>query len=108
MARLAIAGQIATIHGAIMTAATVPVAADDLLVTNTGRTMLMIENTGAVPRTVEIEFARTVDGQVITKISQPIPAGETWVFGSYKVANYGRAMKVNVDHAELHVNVFQP
>lgn len=76
-------------------------------VTNTGRTKILVRNSGAVSRTVTFRFARTVDGQTVTNKTKAIPAGETHLFGPFDVNDYGSQLLIDADNAELKFRVIE-
>ncbi len=76
-------------------------------VVNTGKTKLLIRNSGATPRTVTIRLFRTVDGQSVTSKTKAIPAGETHVFGPYPKNDYGTQLLIDVDNAELKLRAVE-
>lgn len=94
--------------GTLMPAATTGVPADDHTVTNTGRTIIIITNTGGSSRVAQVEITRTVQGETPPPKSRTLAAGERWVFGDMPTADFGRLLKVNVDHADLTIDVIEP
>jgi hypothetical protein len=107
MARTALTSIIPTIGGTLRPAEVAGDAGNDHTVVNTGSTIVIARNSGAVSRTVEVEFHRTVAGQTVTKLSRTIAAGASYVFGRYDPKDFGRSMKLNVDHAELLLTVIE-
>ncbi|MFB7823897.1 hypothetical protein [Streptomyces hydrogenans] len=77
-------------------------ATDNHVMSNDGRTAILIKNTGStVARTVTFRFARKVDGQAVTSRTASLVAGEQKLFGPFDVQDYGAKMQIDVDHAEL-------
>ena len=83
-------------------------ATDFNSLTNDGRTMFRVENTGASARVLTILFERTVQGQAVTSIATSVPAGEIWLFGPWDPKDFGRTLNVNPAHAELVFEIIQP
>ncbi|WP_405858502.1 hypothetical protein OG361_30190 [Streptomyces sp. NBC_00090] len=77
-------------------------ATDNHVMTNDGRTVVLVKNTGAtVARIVTFRIARTVDGQAVTHRTASLVAGEQKIFGPFDVQDYGGQMQIDVAHAEL-------
>jgi hypothetical protein len=72
-------------------------------VMNSGRVVLIVENTGASTRTVTFRFARTVDGQAVTPRAETLAAGAKELFGPFDPQEYGGKLQVDVDHADLKI-----
>lgn len=108
MARGNIAAVTPDADGTLMPAATAGDATNDHTVANTGRTIIILNNSGASPRTVQIEIDRTVQGQTPAPLERVIAAGARYVYGNLPVADFGRLLRVNVDHADLKVDVIEP
>ncbi len=94
--------------GNLMPAATAGNATDDHTITNTGRTMFMITNSGVVSRVAEVVIVRTVQGQTPPVLTRTLAAGERWLFGRFPVADFGKLLQLNVNHAELTIDVIEP
>lgn len=101
MPRVAIPATTGTTSGVNLPAETSGDPVNNHSVTNTGRTQLLVRNSGAVARTVTFLFARTVDGSTVTNKTKAIPAGETHLFGPFDRNDYGTELLVNADNAEL-------
>lgn len=94
--------------GTLMPAATAGDAANDHTFTNTGRTMVLVTNSGAVSRVAEVVITRTVQGQTPPVLTRTLAAGERWLFGRFPVEDFGKLLQFNVNHAELTMNVVEP
>lgn len=110
MARGHIASITPDADGTLMPAATTGDAANDHTVTNTGKTIIIITNTNGVSTShvAQMEIDRTVQGVTPAPLSRTIAAGERWIFGALPIADFGRLLRVNVDHAELKIDVIEP
>lgn len=75
---------------------------------NSGATLLIAKNTGAVTRVATIVTPKTVDGLAVADRTPSIPAGETWVLGPYDVDTYGSVVTVQPAHAELTFWAIEP
>lgn len=84
-------------------------AVNDLTVPNDGKTFLQVANAHAtLPYNLEVEFSRTVDGSVVTKKTFAIPALTTdKKFGPWPPSDYGDALAVNIEDANLSVRGFR-
>jgi hypothetical protein len=71
------------------------------VINNDGNVIIVARNSGAVNRHLTIRFRGAVDGQGITPKVHPIAAGATRVYGTYDTTNYGTAMEIDVDNAEV-------
>ncbi|WP_217235454.1 hypothetical protein [Streptomyces sp. AC555_RSS877] len=107
MPRTAIAATQASRAGTVLPAATAGDVTNGNSVTNDGRVVLVVKNTGASSRTITFQTARTVDGLTAPVRSESIPAGETQIFGPFSPNDYGDTLGFNVDNAELTVNVIR-
>lgn len=77
-------------------------ATDNHVMTNDGRTAILVKNTGAtVARVVTFKISKTVDGQAVAARTASLVAGEQKLFGPFDVADYGAKMQIDVAHAEL-------
>ncbi|MFD0276159.1 hypothetical protein ACFVHB_19960 [Kitasatospora sp. NPDC127111] len=95
--------------GAVVPAATVGDPTNGHTVANDGRTLLLVENSGStVARTVTLQMAKTVDGVTMTGArTVSVAAGVTKLLGPYSTADYGSALLVDVDHAEIKIRAFR-
>lgn len=95
--------------GTVEPAATVGDPVNNHVVDNDGKTMLRVTNTNAAAtaRTLTLRIAKTVEGQSVAPIAEPIPAGQTQLFGPYDPAVYGNPMQLDVDNAELKLNAYK-
>lgn len=84
-------------------------AANDLTIPNDGRTWFEVKNASATTSyNVEVEFVRTVDGSTVTKKTFAIPASTANKrFGPWQQGDYGDALSVNIDDANLQVTAFR-
>lgn len=94
--------------GTLMPATTAGDATNDHTVNNTGRTIVIVSNTGVSPRNVQLELDRTVQGQTPPPVPRVLAAGERWIFGNMPTADFGRLLRLNVDHADLKIDVVEP
>lgn len=94
--------------GTLMPASTTGNATDDHTITNTGKTIFMITNSGASSRVAQVVITRTVQGETPPVKSRTLAAGERWIFGKLPVADFGRLLQINVDHADLKIDVIEP
>ena len=101
MARGLIPTTIADRDGTVLPAETVGDATNFHYVQNTGKTKVIVRNTGATPRILTILVYRTVAGQPVTSITKSIAAGASEVFGPYPVNDFGTQLLLNPAHAEL-------
>lgn len=103
MARTAVTAVQASRAGTTLPAATAGDAVNGNSITNDGRTVLIVKNTGASSRTITFQTNVKVDGLTAPIRSETIPAGETQVFGPFSPNDYGSTLAFNVDNAELTV-----
>ncbi len=96
------------VDGTLMPAATSGDATNDHTVINTGRTIIIINNSGASSRTVQLEIDRKVQGETVPPKVRVLAAGERWVFGGLPLADFGSLLRLNVDHADLKIDVIEP
>jgi hypothetical protein len=68
---------------------------------NDGRIFFEVRNSGAVSRTLTVNFGYTVDGQTITARSYPVAAGVTRLVGPWDTSTYGTTLQFNGDNTEL-------
>lgn len=73
---------------------------------NGGDTFLYLE-CGATPRTVEVAFARGVDGVLPDPRSISLAANFKGFLRIGSVADYGSTVTVTASHAEVLIKVFQ-
>ncbi|MET0416060.1 MAG: hypothetical protein ABW022_08570 [Actinoplanes sp.] len=76
-------------------------------VSNDGRTVLLIRNNGATPRTASFRLAGAVDGQAITAKTVTVPATSSRYVGPFDTTRYGTTMQVDVDHADLRLSALR-
>lgn len=107
MPRTSIAATQASRSGTVLPAATAGDAINGNAVQNDGRTVLIVNNTGASSRTITFHTTVKVDGLTGPVRSESIPAGETQVFGPFPPNDYGTTLGFNVDNAELTVQVLR-
>lgn len=108
MARTQINSTTPDADGTLLPAATAGDATNDHSITNTGRTIIIINNSGVSPRTVSLDIPRTVQGQAVASVTRVLAAGERWVFGSLNTTDFGQLLHLNVDHADLKIDVLEP
>jgi hypothetical protein len=107
MPRTALAATQASRAGTVLPAATAGDVTNGNSVTNDGRVVLIVKNTGASSRTITFQTARTVDGLTAPTRVETIPAGETQVFGPFSPNDYGDTLAFDVSNAELTINVIR-
>jgi hypothetical protein len=76
-------------------------------VANSGKTKILVRNSGAVARTVTFRLERTVDNQTVASKTKALPAGESWLFGPFDVSDYGQTLLIDVDNAELKLSAIE-
>lgn len=96
------------VGGRLMSAAIAGDATNFNSLTNDGRTMVIVENTGLAARVLTILFDRTVQGQSVVSLTPSIPAGEKHLFGPWDPKDFGRTLELNPAHAELVFEIIQP
>jgi hypothetical protein len=101
MPRVAIPVTTFTRAGVVPPAETNGDAVNHHTLANSGRTGLIVRNSGAVPRDVIFRFPSTVDGQAITPRTVAIPAGAERWFGPFPTDLYGTEVLIDVANAEL-------
>lgn len=101
MPRVNIPVTASTATGVQLPAATAGDAVNNMTIANSGREKILAKNTGAGARTVTLKFNRTVQGQTVADLVKSIPAGAEWLFGPFPVEDFGTAMQINVEHAEV-------
>lgn len=107
MPRTSIAATQASRSGTVLPVATAGDVTNGNAVANDGRTVLIVNNTGASSRTITFQTTVSVDGLTAPVRSEAIPAGETQVFGPFSPNNYGSPLGFNVDNAELTVQAIR-
>ncbi|MFI6491227.1 hypothetical protein [Streptomyces sp. NPDC050564] len=107
MPRTSLTATQASRAGTTLPAATAGDAVNGNSVANDGRVILIVKNTNAAStaRTVTFATVRSIDGLVAPTRSETLPAGETQVFGPWPPTDYGSVLAVNVDNAELTIQV---
>jgi hypothetical protein len=75
---------------------------DGMVVVNTGRTMVDIDNTNGASTSHIATFLPigNIEGVSVT-IPETIAAGKTIGYGPFPVDKYGSQLKINANHAEL-------
>lgn len=101
MARVALIVKQAGRDGIDMGTPTTGDATNNHVVTNDGKTGILVKNTGATARIVTFKLFKTVDGQAIAPRTKSVPAGVTYLFGPFPVDQYGSQLEIDVAHAEL-------
>ncbi|GAB7187168.1 hypothetical protein ATKI12_6999 [Kitasatospora sp. Ki12] len=91
--------------GTVLPAATAGDPTNGHTVANDGRTLLIVENTGStVARTLTLQMSKSVDGLPLTgSRTVSVATGATRLLGPYPTADYGPALLVDVDNAELKI-----
>lgn len=72
-----------------ITAAVAAVDGDEFV--NTGKEIIMIDNTGIAVRTVTFATPVTVDGLAVAELALAIPAGEKHLLGPFPIGYYNDA-----------------
>jgi len=93
--------------GAVLPAPAAGDAVNGNSVQNDGRTVLIVNNTGASSRNLVIQTVRSVDGLAAPTRTEAIPAGETQVVGPFPPSDYGDTLAFDAAHAELTINVIR-
>lgn len=76
-------------------------------VSNDGRTWLEVRNADASnPHTLTVRFPGVVDGQSVTPKTYPIAATTKRRIGPFPPADYGAALQVDVDSAQLKLTAY--
>nr|WSW58516.1 hypothetical protein OG513_07910 [Streptomyces sp. NBC_00998] len=70
-------------------------------VANSGRVVLIVENSGVTTRTVTFNIARKIDGLSVTPRTETLAGSAKEVFGPFDPQEYGGKLLVDVDHADL-------
>ncbi len=71
------------------------------VISNNGRTILLVRNSGTTDRTVTLRLPGLTDGQSITPRTVTVPASATRYIGPFPTDAYGTQLQVDVDNAEL-------
>lgn len=95
--------------GSALPVATVGDPTNGHTIANDGRTLLLVENTGStVARVVTLQMSRAVDGLTLTgSRTVSVATGVTRLLGPYPTADYGTALLVDVDNAELKIRAIR-
>lgn len=107
MARGVLSATVGTTSGVTMVAPVTGDPANGHQVANSGRTKILVKNTGAGARWVKFSVFRTVDNQTVTAVNRSIPAGTTKVFSGFGQDDYGTTLLVDVEHAEVTLQVVE-
>lgn len=76
-------------------------------ISNSGsKTLVYIEN-GSTDRTIEVQFARKIDGQSVDPIELPVVANFKGFLKLGPVADYGSVVKLVPSNAELKLKAFE-
>jgi hypothetical protein len=96
--------------GTVLPAGTAADVANGNVITNTGNILILAKNTNAASTTRNVTIAVTgrIDGLPVTARTIPIAPGVTQVLGPYDTTNYGSALAINGDHAEVTFQVIRP
>lgn len=78
------------------------------VVSNTGRTIVTVKNTGASAHSVTFVIPGTVDGQAVADRVVSIAAGASREFGQFSPEIYGGQMAIDVDSTELQLSAREP
>lgn len=82
-------------------------ATNNHTIPNNGRMFVEVRNSGStVARTVTFRFPGVVDGQAVTPRAVSIPISSTRRFGPFPTGDYGGALQVDVDNAELKLTAY--
>ncbi|WP_328439361.1 hypothetical protein OHA71_23775 [Streptomyces sp. NBC_00444] len=77
------------------------------VVQNNGRVVLLVRNSGTtVDRTITFRFPGLVDGQSVTPRAVALTQSTSRYFGPFPTDEYGSALQVDVDNAELKLTAF--
>ncbi|MFI8084381.1 hypothetical protein ACIF6L_26705 [Kitasatospora sp. NPDC086009] len=95
--------------GTVVPAPTVGDPTNGHTIVNDGRVMLLVENSGStVARTVTLQMSKAVDGVMLTGTrTVSLAVGVTKLLGPYPTADYGPALLVDVDNAELKIRAIR-
>lgn len=71
-------------------------------VPNNGKMLLLVRNSGStVARTVTLRLPGLTDGQSVTPRTVSVPLSTSRYIGPFPTGDYGSALQVDVDNAEL-------
>lgn len=71
-------------------------------VPNNGKMLLLVRNSGStVARTVTLRLPGLTDGQAVTPRTVSVPLSTSRYIGPFPTGDYGSALQVDVDNAEL-------
>lgn len=75
---------------------------------NDGSMFVLLHNTnsGSTARTATIHLAESVDGQAVAPRTVAVPAASSRYVGPFPESQYGAAVLVDVDNAELHLSAY--
>lgn len=82
-------------------------ATNNHYVTNSGNTIIIVENAGASARVVTFNVARKVDGLAVAPRTKSIAAGATEIFGPFDPQQYGGKLQIDVAHADLKLTAIE-
>lgn len=108
MARSNIAAITPDADGTLMAPPTAGDAVNGHTFNNTGRTMVLITNSGASPRLASYQVDRKVQNQTVPAVPRTLAAGERWLFGNLPVEDFGRLVRLDVAHSDLKIDVIEP
>lgn len=78
------------------------------VITNTGRTLIIIRNADTSDHTATFVIPGTVDGQAIADRTVTVPASSSRVYGKFSTSVYGRTLAVNVSSSQLKLSALEP
>ena len=107
MPRTALTVTQATRAGVVLPAATAGDVVNGNSVANNGQVVLIVENTGASARTVTFHTIRSVDGLTAPTRVESIPAGQVQLFGPFDPTDYGPALGIDAEHAEVTIQAIR-
>jgi hypothetical protein len=87
--------------GVTLPAVTTGNATDNHYVVNDQNVGLIIENTGAVDRTVTFYTVKSIDGLTAPTRVETLTAGQEQGFGPFDPAIYGTTLNIDVEHADI-------
>lgn len=77
-------------------------AANNHVISNNGRVILLVRNSGTtVARTLTLRVRGLIDGQTVTPRTVSIPTEASRYIGPFPTEAYGAQLEVDVDNAEL-------
>lgn len=109
MARVSIPVTAITRAGVAPAAEVTGVPADNHVMANDGKTVLLVRNSNgaSTARTLTVRFSREVDGQAIDPKEYVIAAAASRYIGPFDPTNYGKSMQIDVDNAELKLSAYR-